>query len=223
MSSQEAVMKDRRPVLTIIALLITLGCAGLLLSKVRNEFAGAGHFAAYEILWWALVALLLCYVRWVERLPLSSIGFSKPGIRNTLIGIAAGIVVFAGLAGIYLVILPALHFKEDPLVTEVMSLIVAKPFWWRLTLILRGAIAEEIIFRGYAIERLRELTGSFSIAGIISGTVFALEHLGVWSWGHVVIAGFAGAVLTLLYIWRRNLWVNTIAHFVPDAIGLLLG
>lgn len=223
MSSHEAVMKDRRPVLTIIALLITLGCAGLLLSKVRNEFAGPGHFAAYEILWWALVALLLCYVRWAERLPLSSIGFSRPGIRNILIGIAAGIVVFAGLAGIYLVILPALHFKEDPQVTEVMSLMVAKPFWWRLTLILRGAIAEEIIFRGYAIERLRELTGSFSIAGIISCTVFALEHLGVWSWGHVVIAGFAGAMLTLLYIWRRNLWVNTIAHFVPDAFGLLLG
>ncbi len=223
MFSHEAVTKDPRPVLTIIALLVTLGCAGLLLSKVRNEFAGPGDFAAYEIIWWTLVALLLCYVRWLERLPLSSIGFSSPGIRNILIGIAAGIVIFAGLAGIYLVILPALHFKEDPQVTAVMSLMLAKPFWWRLTLILRGAIAEEIIFRGYAIERLRELTGSFSIAGVISCTVFALEHLGIWSWGHVVIAGFAGAILTLLYIWRRNLWVNTIAHFVPDAIDLLLG
>jgi uncharacterized protein len=223
MSSREAVIKDRRPIRTIIALLATLGCAGLLLSKVRNEFTGPGHFVAYEMLWWALIALLLCHVRWTERQPLSSIGFRRPGIRNILIGIAAGIVVFAGLAGIYLVILPALHFKEDPQVTEVMSLILAKPLWWRLTLILRGAIAEEIIFRGYAIERLRELTGSFSFAGITSCTVFALEHLGVWSWGHVIIAGFAGAMLTLLYIWRRNLWVNMIAHFVPDAIGLLLG
>lgn len=212
-----------RPVLTITVLLITLGCAGLLLSKVQNEFSGPGHFAAYEIIWWALVALLLCYVRWVERRPLTSIGFGKPGVRNLLIGIAAGIVVFAGLAGIYLVILPSFHFKEDPQVTQVMNLMLAKPYWWRVTLILRGAIAEEIIFRGYAIERLRELTGSFSIAGIISCTVFALEHLGVWSWGHAIIAGFAGAILTLLYIWRRNLWVNTIAHFVPDAIGLLFG
>jgi len=222
MSSHEAIPKARRPVLTIITLLVTLGCAGLLLSKVQNEFAGPRHFAAFEIIWWALVALLLGYVRWVERQPLSSIGFRRPGIRNILIGIAAGIVVFAGLAGIYLVILPALQFKEDPLVTQVMSLMLAKPIWWRLTLILRGTIAEEIIFRGYAIERLLELTGSFSIAGIISCTVFAFEHLGVWSWGHVVIAGFAGAMLTLLYTWRRNLWVNMIAHFIPDAIGLLL-
>jgi len=223
MSSDEAVMKDRSAVLTIIALLVALGCAGLLLSKVQNEFAGPGHFAAYETIWWALVVLLLSYIRLVERRPLTSIGFRSPGIRNIVIGIAAGIAIFAGLAGIYLVILPALHFKEDPQVTQVMTLMLAKPLWWRLTLILRGTIAEEIIFRGYAIERIQGLAGNVTVAGILSCIIFALEHLGVWSWGHVVIAGFAGAMLTLLYIWRRNLWVNMIAHFVPDAVGLLLG
>jgi membrane protease YdiL (CAAX protease family) len=223
MLSDEVVMKDRRAVPTVIALLVTLGCAGLLLSRVQNEFASPRRFAAYEIIWWALVVLLLSYVRWVERRSLTSVGFRGPGTRNILIGIASGIAIFAGLAGIYLVILPALHFKEDPRVTQVMNLMLAKPIWWRLTLIVRGTIAEEIIFRGYAVERLQELTGSVRIAGIISCSVFALEHLGAWSWGHVMIAGFAGAMLTLLYIWRRNLWVNTIAHFVPDAIGLLLG
>jgi membrane protease YdiL (CAAX protease family) len=215
-------MKDRRTILTIIALLVTLGCAGLLLSKVQNELGSLRLFVGYEIVWWALVALLLSYVRWVERLPLASIGFRKPGIWSILIGVAAGIVLLAGLAGIYFVLFPALHFKEDARVTQVMSQMLAKPHWWRLTLILRGAIAEEVVFRGYAIERLRELTGGISIAGILSCTVFVLEHLGVWGWGHLLIGGFAGVILTLLYIWHRNLWVNMIAHFVPDAIGLLL-
>jgi uncharacterized protein len=215
-------MKDRGTVLTIIALLVTLSCAGLLLSKVQNELASLGHFVGYEIVWWALVVLLLSYVRWVERRPLTSIGFHKPGVWNILIGIAAGIVLLASLAGIYFVLFPALHFKEDPQVTQLISQMLVKPHWWRLTLILRGAIAEEILFRGYAIERLRELTGRFSIAGILSCTVFALEHVGVWGWGHLLIAGSAGVILTLLYIWRRNLWVNMIAHFVPDAIGFLL-
>jgi membrane protease YdiL (CAAX protease family) len=215
-------MKDRRTALTVIVLLVSLACAGVLLAKIRNEFAGPGHFFGYELVWWVLVALLVSYVRWVERRPLSSIGFTNPGIRNVLIGVAAGIVLLAGLAGIYLVILPALHFKEDPQVTQVMNLMLAKTRWWRLILILRGAIAEEILFRGYAIERLKELTGRLSVAGILSCTVFALEHVGVWSWGHVIIIAFAGAILTLLYIWRRNIWVNMIAHFVPDAVGLLL-
>ena len=165
---------------------------------MQNELASLGHFVGYEIFWWALVVLLLSYVRCVERRPLTSIGFHKPGVWNILIGIAAGIVFLASLAGIYFVLFPYLHFKEDPQVARVMSQMLAKPQWWRLTLILRGAIGEEILFRGYAIERLRELTGRFSIAGS------------------------AGVILTLLYIWRRNLWVNMIAHFVPDAIGLLL-
>jgi uncharacterized protein len=213
---------DRRSVPTIIALLVTLGCAGLLLAKVRNELLGVGHFVGYELIWWTLIALLLLYVQLGERRPLTSIGFRRPGIWNILIGIAGGIALLAGLVGIYYVIFPALHFKEYPQVTQMMNQLLAKPRWWRLTLILRGAIAEEILFRGYAIERLKELTGSFSIAGLLSCTVFALEHVGFWSWGHALIAGFAGAILTLLYIWRRNMWVNMIAHFVPDAIGFLL-
>lgn len=222
MTSEEAFTNERRTPLTLIALLITLGCAGLLLSKVQNELTSLGHFVGFELVWWTLVALLLSYVRWVERRPLESIGFRKPGAWGIVVGIAAGIVLLAALAGIYIVLLPALHFKEDPQVTQVMSQIFAKPNWWRLTLILRGAIAEEILFRGYAIERLRELTGGLSVAGILSCAVFALEHVGVWGWGHLLIAGSAGLVLTSLYMWRRNLWVNMIAHFVPDAIGLLL-
>ena len=216
-------MKNGRTVMTIPALLVTLACAGLLLSKVQNELISLRHFAGYEIVWWALVVLLLLYVRRAELRPLTSIGFRKPGVGNILIGIVAGIVLLAGLAGIYFVLFPAFHFKEDPQVAQAMSQMLAKPHWWRLTLILRGAIAEEILFRGYAIERLRELTGSLRIAGILSCTVCALEHVGVWGWGHLLIAGSAGVILTLLYIWRRNLWVNMIAHFVPDAIGLLLG
>jgi membrane protease YdiL (CAAX protease family) len=28
-------------------------------------------------------------------------------------------------------------------------------------------------------------------------------------------------MLTLLYAWRRNLWVNMIAHFVIDGVAVL--
>src|SRR5262249_54154739 len=156
--------------------------------KAQNELTSLGHFVSYELVWWTLVALLLSYVLWVERRPLESIGFRKLEVWGIVIGIAAGIVLLAALAGIYLVLLPALHFSEDPQVTRVMRQMLAKPRWWRLALILRGAIAEEILFRGYAIERLCELTGGLSIAGIVSCAVFALEHVGVWGWGHLLIA-----------------------------------
>jgi hypothetical protein len=36
-----------------------------------------------------------------------------------------------------------------------------------------------------------------------------------------IIAGSAGALPTLLYLWRRNIWVNMIAHFIVDAAAFL--
>jgi membrane protease YdiL (CAAX protease family) len=44
--------------------------------------------------------------------------------------------------------------------------------------------------------------------------------VGPWGWGHLLIAGFGGLTLTLLYVWRRNLWANIIAHFIVDAAVL---
>jgi membrane protease YdiL (CAAX protease family) len=209
----------RRTALTIVGLAITLGFPALPLSKWENEFAGVGHLVGYEIIWWALVALVLLYVRLVERRPLSSIGFRPAGISGLLLGVLAGVTTLAGLAAVYFVLFPALHVNEN----QQMNQLIATPFWWRFISVVRAAVGEEVLFRGYAIERTQELTGSLKIASILSCAVFALEHVGPWGWGHLLIAGFGGAMLTLLYLWRRNLWVNIIAHFIVDGAAVLLG
>ena len=210
---------NKRSVLTIIGIVITLGVPALPLSRWENEFAGVGHLVGYEIIWWALVAFVLLYVRLVERRPLSSIGFRPPGISGLLLGILAGVITLAGLAAIYFVLFPALHVNEN----QQMNQLIATPFWWRFISVIRAAVGEEVLFRGYAIERTQELTGSLTAASILSCAVFALEHVGQWGWGHLLIAGFGGAMLTLLYLWRRNLWVNIIAHFIVDGAAVLLG
>jgi membrane protease YdiL (CAAX protease family) len=100
--------------------------------------------------------------------------------------------------------------------------LLATPFWWRFISVIRAAVAEEILFRGYALERLQELTGSLHLAAGLSWMVFTLEHVGPWQRSHLLIAGFGGVVLTLLYLWRRNLWVNIIAHLIVDGAAVLL-
>jgi hypothetical protein len=37
------------------------------------------------------------------------------------------------------------------------------------------------------------------------------------------VAGFGGAILTGLYLLRRDLGSNMIAHFLTDGVGFLLG
>lgn len=99
----------------------------------------------------------------------------------------------------------------------------ALPFWLRVLIIVRAAVFEEIFFRGFMIERLTAIFGSRWGAAAVSLAAFTFLHLGYWGWAHLMIAGFGGIVLTALYLWRRDLAANMIAHLLTDAIGFLLG
>jgi membrane protease YdiL (CAAX protease family) len=211
-------IKNRSTLLTLVGLLLTFGFPVLPISRWENEFANVRHLVGYESIWWALIGSVLLYVRLVERRPLTSIGFRVPRTRDVLIGILAGVLMLASLAAIYYVLFPALHLNEG----QQMNQLIATPFWWRFISVIRAAVGEEVLFRGYAIERLQELTGSRTVAAVLSCAVFSLAHVGPWGWSHLLIAGFGGVTLTVLYLWRRNLWVNIIAHFIVDGVAVLL-
>jgi membrane protease YdiL (CAAX protease family) len=87
--------------------------------------------------------------------------------------------------------------------------------------VIRAAVGEEFFFRGYSISRLREISGSEPVAVFLSWAIFTVEHVGIWGWGHLLIAGFGGAALTFLFVWRKNLWVSIIAHAIIDGFAVL--
>jgi membrane protease YdiL (CAAX protease family) len=89
-------------------------------------------------------------------------------------------------------------------------------------LVSRAAVAEEVLFRGYPIERLEQLTGSRLLAAAISWTAFTVAHHRLWGWNYLIEAGFLGVILTFLYLWRRNLPSNMIAHWIANVRMLLL-
>jgi uncharacterized protein len=204
--------------LAIFGLIFVLGIPVLPLSRWENEFSGTGHLVGYEVIWWAFVGLILLYVRSIEARPLTSIGFRALPWRDAAVGVATGILIVAGLVVTYSVILPALHLNESQQVNQLAQ----TPLWWRGISVIRAAVAEEIAFRGYAIERLKEVTSSLAGAATISCALFTFAHLGTWGWSHLILAGFGGVLLTVLYVWRRNLWANIIAHFIVDASAVLL-
>jgi len=204
---------------TGIGLVFTLGFAFLPISKWENEFANVVHLTVYEVIWWAAIAAVLLYVTFVERRPLSTTGVQRLSLRDATIGFGAGIVTIAGLAFIYFVIFPALHLNEE----NQMNTLLATPLWWRIVSVVRAGVGEELLYRGYAIERLEELSGSRAVAGIVSCALFTVAHVGPWGWAHLLIAGFGGVMLTVLYLWRRNLWVNIIAHALVDGVAVLAG
>jgi membrane protease YdiL (CAAX protease family) len=124
----------------------------------------------------------------------------------------------AGMALIYMVVFPAMGLAGEEQLNEVQTL----PLWFRVGLITRAAVFEELYYRGFAIERLSELTGRRWLAALISLLMFTVAHLDYWGWAHVFVAGFGGLVLTVLYLLRRDLGATMLAHWLTDGVGFLL-
>ena len=188
-----------------------------LASALKAGDSVRSHLPSEAAFWLMAVALVVWVVR-VERRPLASIGLLRPTWRSLAWGGAAAFVIVAGLAVIYAVVLPALQASGQ----EPMGNIAHIPKWLSVLVVLRAAVFEELCYRGFAIERLGEIVGSRRLAAMLSLAAFTLVHLYGWNWSHLVVVLYAGCVLTALYLWRRDLVANMVAHFLTDITGVLL-
>jgi membrane protease YdiL (CAAX protease family) len=201
---------------TVLGLLLTLGVGCLPFPVWVHELKDARHMLVTEAIYWTLVAAVLAYVVFVEKRSLISIGLRRASMLDLFIGVVIALATIAGLAVLYIVVIPALHLE-----TKSLDTLTAAPVWWLVISVVRAGVSEEVLFRGYPIERLKELTGSRVVAALVPLALFALAHVGPWGWSHLIIAGFGGAMFTGLYSWRRSLWANILAHIMVDGIGLL--
>lgn len=103
--------------------------------------------------------------------------------------------------------------------------IIGNPFLFFLTLAgvwIVSSFGEEVVYRGFLINRINELGGnsrwSLRTAVLISAIIFGLVH---YSWGPIGIVqtGFMGLALGIAYlILKRNLWIVVLAHLYMDTI-----
>jgi len=174
-----------------------------------------------EAVWWFYAAAVLAWLALVERLPLSSIGFRRPTWRTLLfavLGAVAALVVFFLHFG---VIVRVFHLDTAATIHQ-QQMILSRPYWYRVLLVLRAAVVEEILFRGYIIEKVRQLTGSVTLAVVLSVLAFTWAHFAGWGLDQLIPVFGVGVVFALLYVWRRDLPSNMLAHFLTDGMGFLL-
>jgi membrane protease YdiL (CAAX protease family) len=207
-----------RRIQIVVGLLLALGLPFCHLGPLGKTYSGLGPLLGGEVLWWALFAAIILYTLIVERKALSSLGFVRPGVLDIVLAVLTAVVAVAGTGVIFQIVLPALHLNLN----RSMASIVETPIWFRFFLVTRAAVVEEVAFRGYGFNRLTELTGSPMLAAAVTFVLFTLAHLSGGGWGQVVIAAYGGLVLTVLYLWRRNLWTNIIAHWLIDGAAFIL-
>jgi len=178
----------------------------------RADFAAT---VVRELIILALVAILLWIIRSREKLPLSSIGLEPHKILPTLLWSLAAMVLFGAGIAACLIIFPLFGLSYGA------SSGPAVPLGVSLLLYARAGIAEEVFYRGYAIERIEALTGNRAIAAALPLLIFASGHFSQGVAG-ILITLVIGAIATAIYLWKRNLLILIIAHFMVDFIPNVL-
>jgi membrane protease YdiL (CAAX protease family) len=96
------------------------------------------------------------------------------------------------------------------------------PIFLRIAVVFTAGITEEILFRGYPIERLTSMTGSPVLGAAISYVVFVVLHLPFWGPGGAIQIGVWSLIVTWLYVRRGNLPACMLMHILNDAYAFLL-
>jgi uncharacterized protein len=174
---------------------------------------------------WLLTGTVIVVTRWWERRPWSWIGVRRISWRAALLAAVLGVAL-----GIAVPILTVATSRLLPLSKggTVDTVAASGPAWLVLAVVLTASVTEELLFRAYPIERLARLTGARWPGALLSLAAFVAFHLRGWHLGHVLgVVLPLGAVMTGLYLWRRNVVFVIITHFLLDlpivlvALGVL--
>jgi len=204
---------------TIVGLLVALFSGPLvsaLFAVLRIPLTPQNVLFQTAILF-ACAALLLFIIRRKERLGWDSVGLQRPPLGNTAIWV---VVTFVGVLVALAMAFALIKLFHLPVGSSDFQALEAFPTWVLLVVIIVAGFIEELFCRGYAIERLQSLTGSVILAAGIPLFIFAASHYRQ-GWTGIIVALLTGAVLTAVYIYKRNLWVTITVHFVVDFILLV--
>ena len=204
------------PMSSVLALLVPSLSSAISRSVGISWHSASAISDAFGLLFDA--GLLLLLVRYWERMKFESVGLKMPSFFDV-----ASALLFS-LANFYLIALRYRLKSALPtglgLYSQGSWLSLPHPVW--LTLLIADVFEEELGARAYVIERLDSWSGSAWLAGGVSWFASLLMH--IRSYG--IVGGLRRApmmlLLTALYLWRRNLPICMLAHFLMDEEMALL-
>jgi uncharacterized protein len=167
------------------------------------------------VIHWVTLAGLIALIVFWERLPLTSIGLRPVRWWTIPAGLLAGVAI-TFLSG---ALVTALRFGSD---AHYAAYLQSLPFILRLALVVTAGVFEEVLYRGYAIERLTTIWHTQWAAAIVTVAFFILAHLPVIGFAYLPPVAVVSVFVTLLYLWKRDLILNMVAHASIDGIALLI-
>lgn len=161
------------------------------------------------VMWLVTAMVLVLVVAWEDR-PLSSMGIERPTGADVGWGVAGAAV---GLAWYHVsdAVVEWLGFESATVAAAWMTDLSVP-----VLLFVTGTavVTEELLFRGYPIERLTELTGDVRLGAAVTVVLFAIGHVPVWGPAGAVQIGVWSILVTAIYVYRRSVAPCIIVHFL---------
>lgn len=222
-------------VIVKISEIILLFIIPFALIKILKPFTGDNIVYNQIVIWFANI-LMLIYV-WVgvklrgQKLAYFGISFGKITLKeyfNTFlisIGVFIGAVAAFILGSIIMANISGIPESSDLSNYEYFQNNIGMLIMTLIGTYIVASFGEEIIYRGFIINRLMEL-GLDSKLGrslviTISAIIFGLAH---YQWGPmgIVQTGFMGAVLGFFYLkLKKRIWILVLAHGYMDTMLMI--
>jgi membrane protease YdiL (CAAX protease family) len=168
--------------------------------------------------------LVLAWAHW-SRTPLASLGLVLPRrwVMTLVLGLASGIAFKLGMKAIVMPLLgaPPLNDAYAYLIGNAAALpgIVA-------TVLVGAAFSEELLYRGFLLDRLGAWLGHtpLALAGsvLLASSLFAAAHVADQGAPGAIQAAITGTVFGSLFVWRRELGLVMVTHAAFDLTAVVL-
>jgi uncharacterized protein len=169
----------------------------------------------------ALVSLIGFFL-WRNGEAIDRVGWNfRKGPQDVIRGLFLFVFVFLGAAYLDWLLLAAGFSAPSTPTPKFLTVRGPAELLLALVLVVVVAVAEEIIFRGYLILRLKTVTGSTTLAVVLSSVIFSLGH-GYEGTAGVVTVGFMGLFFAVVYVWRRSLVAPIVMHFLQDFLTIII-
>ncbi|MFY0651798.1 MAG: CPBP family intramembrane metalloprotease [Cyclobacteriaceae bacterium] len=172
---------------------------------------------------WVVVLVIVCLIIFGEKNKLSSLNIRKLTTPTFSLGMALGgfsmlFIVFHKLAFNYFG--TQTSFDQQSANPALSTVGPEFMYVYGLFSLITAGFAEEIIYRGYATERIQLLTQNKYIAFILPLLAFVLMHYRK-GLDHLIIVLVVGGLMQWFYLKYRNLTINIIGHLLIDTLALI--
>nr|WP_106783894.1 CPBP family intramembrane glutamic endopeptidase [Lysinibacillus timonensis] len=183
---------------------------GLLLSIIFVYSFTYYAFKESNIFWYIFTFTILIGI--AISIIVSQLKDELPTWKYLLFGIGYGVILY-GIFRLIYIILNILNGELTKSISKFITNYGPNNIWHYFLLLFIIVIGEEIFWRGYIQQSVKNWTSPF-MAITLSSLLFALSF--IWSWNLIVVIVIfvIGFVLGALYEWKKSIPLNIVAHEV---------